>query len=407
MAAFGASDAVIHVRSRRRTAVALMVALPVILGIACEVFGAEDLNGYVAVLGLFEAIAFFLLPAVLPADALGGERRGPLRADRTGVFFRSKLLLRRENVRGLWIEPKRGGARTVYLAARRARDDVAIEVEDDERVRSLLEALDLHRDRHASRFFVYRDPLRTRAERFGARAAIAGGAAAILAGIFFLFQSNPFAILGLVPFLILYAIAVKRARRKTEVMLGTDGVVVRAGGRLRTIGLTEIRAVRAHAETAIVVLENEAPLTLQFAEQNPVRARDAFVVALQHRLPLREENVVGDHLASLLTRGERSGSEWIRDIAQTAGTAEAEGYRVAPVPDETLWRIVEHAAADPTARAGALVALGERLDDEGRARIRELASATTRADLRAALEAAASGESAEGIVDALDAKRRT
>src|SRR5262245_42267592 len=101
MAAFGASDAVIHLRSRRGTALALLVALPVALGLACEIGGAEDLQGYVAILGLFEAIAFFFLPAILPEGALGGERRGPLKADRTGVFFRAKLILRREDVRGM------------------------------------------------------------------------------------------------------------------------------------------------------------------------------------------------------------------------------------------------------------------------------------------------------------------
>src|SRR5204862_6587339 len=106
-------------------------ALPVVLGIASEIAGAEALQGYVALLGLFEAITFFFLPALLPEGALGGERRGAVRADRTGVFFRNKQILRRDDVRGVWIEPKRGGTRLVHLAARRARGGGAMEVADD------------------------------------------------------------------------------------------------------------------------------------------------------------------------------------------------------------------------------------------------------------------------------------
>ncbi len=405
MAAFGASDAVIHLRSRRRHAIALMIALPIVLGMLTEAIDAlEDMQGYVALLALAEALAFFLMPALLPDGALGGERRGPVRADRTGVFFRSKLILRRDDVRGLWIEPKRGGTRLVHLAAKRAKNDVAIEVEDDVRAKTLLEALDLVRDRHTQRFFVERDPLRTKLERAGARASVFGGALAILGGVVWLARANELVLLTAVPLLILYAILVRRMRRRTDVMLGTDGVVVRAAGSLRTIPLAEIASVRAHAETAIVELESKERITLRFMESDPVRARDAFVVDLQHRLP-RGESAASDHLASLLARGDRSAGDWIRDIGRTAHAAEAEGYRVAPVPDETLWRIVEHAGADPTARAGALVALRERLDEEGRERVRDLANATARADLRAAFEAAAAGEEADRIVAALDAKR--
>ena len=75
--------------------------------------------------------------------------------------------------------------------------------------------LDIGKDRHASRFFVERDPLRTKLERLGARAAALGGALAILAGVYFLSRANEMVLLTAVPLLILYAIILRRMRRRT------------------------------------------------------------------------------------------------------------------------------------------------------------------------------------------------
>jgi hypothetical protein len=75
---------------------------------------------------------------------------------------------------------------------------------------------------------------------------------------------------------------------------------------------------------------------------------------------------------------------------------------VATVPADTLWRIAEGTVAEPTARVGALVALRERLDDEARIRLHDLASRTAQRDLRAALDAAASGADAEEIIAAYE-----
>ena len=74
------------------------------------------------------------------------------------------------------------------------------------------------------------------------------------------------------------------------------------------------------------------------------------------------------------------------------------------MPEEALWRIAERAAAEPTARVGALVALRARLDDDARQRCRER---TAQRDLRAALEAAAEGAEAEAIIAAYDRASRS
>ena len=72
------------------------------------------------------------------------------------------------------------------------------------------------------------------------------------------------------------------------------------------------------------------------------------------------------------------------------------------MPEETLWRIAEAAAAEPTARLGALVAFRARLDDDSRQRLHDLAERTAQRDLRAALEAAAEGAEADAIIAAYD-----
>jgi hypothetical protein len=72
------------------------------------------------------------------------------------------------------------------------------------------------------------------------------------------------------------------------------------------------------------------------------------------------------------------------------------------MPPDTHWRIAEGTVAEPTARVGALVALPAQLDDDARLRLQDLASHTAQRDLRAALEAAASGAEADEIIAAYE-----
>jgi hypothetical protein len=112
-----------------------------------------------------------------------------------------------------------------------------------------------------------------------------------------------------------------------------------------------------------------------------------------------------DPSEAVLARGARAGAEWSRHL-QTLLRAD-EGYRVAAMPEETLWRIAEGTAAEPSARVGALVALRARLDEGARARLQGLAERTAQRDLRAALEAAAEGAEADEIIAAYDRGSKT
>jgi hypothetical protein len=99
-------------------------------------------------------------------------------------------------------------------------------------------------------------------------------------------------------------------------------------------------------------------------------------------------------------RGERPVAEWIRAL-RSAVSEGAVDHRTAPISVEALWHIAEDHGAQKVARASAAVALGERLDAAGRARLRIAAVATAAPDLRAVLEVSAEEADDERLSQAL------
>jgi hypothetical protein len=397
---FGASDALVRRRTRRGLLGTVAVAVPVVLGVLGEVTRREELQFLAALIGLAEAVGFLLLPAIAPDGILKGERRGRVRADRTGVFFRDKLVLARDRIQTPWVEALAGGARCVHLSGARARDDLAIVVEDDGRVRSLLEALELRHDRHAASFVVESAPLRTPSSQRLARALVFLGSASLAAVTLFHAYRSPLVGFALVPVLVVYSMIVRRARLMSRLVIGADGFVVRAGGALRQIPHASVRSVSTcpRAESIVELVTGEV-LTLRFAGEGANEKSLTFAARLQEGVALANRAPEGP-VAALLQPAGRCASEWLADLRRI--TSDCSGYRGGAVPDEELWRVIEHAGADSGARAGAVAALRPRLDESGRARIAELAGGTARRDLKAALEAAAAGESEEHILAAFE-----
>jgi hypothetical protein len=175
------------------------------------------------------------------------------------------------------------------------------------------------------------------------------------------------------------------------------------GGRQRSVALTTIAELRTDHNEAILVLSNEEKLRLRFGGDTDEEAsilHRAFVARMRQTLGRRHRAPPRDPGEALLTRGERESCAWAQHLLELSRAQE--GYRIATVPAETLWRIAEGTVAEPTARVGALVALRDRLDDDARSRLQDLATRTAQRDLRVALEAAASGAPAEEIIDAYD-----
>lgn len=406
MTAFGASEVLVRGRSRRGLALAVAAGTPAVLALLCEATDNAYLEDYVGLLAAGEAIGFFFLPAVAPNGIgfVNGERRGPLRADRDGIVFRGRSLLPRARIRHVAIEGLLGGRQIVHVAALRAKDDLHIELDDDEKARALVAALDLDPDKHVATFSVEEDPLRGPARWLAARLLIAAGALLVAGAVLYLARRNEALLLALVPALLVYSLLLPRARVRTDIALAADGLTLRHRGRQRSIALSTIAELEVAGNTAKLVLTSEEALVLRFGADNDEAAalqHGAFVARLRQTLGRRHRP--RDPGEALLARGEQETTEWAKHLA-TLARAE-EGYRVATVPPDTLWRIAEGTSAEPTARVGALVALHGRLDDDDRSRLQELATRTAQRDLRAALEAAASGAEPDEILAAYERAR--
>ena len=400
MPVFGSSDALIRRRRRQRgLAVAAALALPAILAFLFEATHDPAYQFVAAMIACFEAVGFLLLPAIAPQGILTGERRGELRVDRTGVWFRKKLALPRDQIESVWVEAREEGGRFVHLAARKARDDLAILVEDEKHVSTLLEALDLRHDRHAAGFVVESAALRTVVGQRLTRALVLLGGA--LLGGAVVYHAYRYALVGfaLVPVLALYSMTLRRMRLTSRLVAGADGIVVRAGGVLRQIPFAGVRTVTRSKAEAVVELDTREALTLRFVGEGAEAKCNAFVSRVKKSVACVDRKP--DPFAALLlpaASGGRGVQEWLAELRRITGGGA--GYRQGAVPDEELWRLVENPGADAGARAGALAALRPRLDEIGRVRIGELAGGTAHRDLRAALEAAAAGETDEAILEA-------
>jgi hypothetical protein len=324
MAAFGASEVLVAGRSRRWLALAVAVGAPALLALICEATGNANLEDLVMLLAAAEAIGFFFLPAIAP-NGIGfvkGERRGPLRADREGLYFQGRSLLTRAQIRHVAVEGLLGGRQIVHVSAVRAKDDAHIDLDDEEKARALVAALDLDPEKHVATFSVEEDPLRGRLRWVAARLLIAVGALLVMGGVLYFARREEALLLALVPALLAYALLLPRARVRTDISLAADGLTLRHRERLRSIAL------------------------------------GAITDRLRRALARRASQRLRDPGEAMLAKGERLPDEWAKHLSTLARPSE--GYRVATVQPDTLWRIAEGVNADPTARVGALVALHAR-----------------------------------------------
>jgi hypothetical protein len=89
--------------------------------------------------------------------------------------------------------------------------------------------------------------------------------------------------------------------------------------------------------------------------------------------------------SAMLDRAERSTEDWLSALRRL-GEANQTTYRVAAVDREALFAIVEDPANQAVSRVAAAIAIGAKLDDEARARLRASAAAIADPKLRVAIE---------------------
>jgi hypothetical protein len=197
------------------------------------------------------------------------------------------------------------------------------------------------------------------------------------------------------------------------VLIGADGVHVDVREGPRFVPFAEIRRIEPYAESVMgkrmigVVLdligEGDVKIPLgedQFGAADRVEKLTARLRAAHDRFASTVQSALEPQLAS----EGRTAAEWA-DALRRIGEGAAAGPRVAAVPAEKLWRIVEDPRASALDRAGAATALRSSLDAPGRSRIRIAAKASVNTKLRVSLEAAAAEDEA-GLVDALGALKK-
>ncbi|RYZ66758.1 MAG: hypothetical protein EOP08_04245 [Proteobacteria bacterium] len=98
-----------------------------------------------------------------------------------------------------------------------------------------------------------------------------------------------------------------------------------------------------------------------------------------------------------LARGERSRGEWVAALRRRAEAGQ-ESYRLAAVPAEQLWAVLENPEADPSARIGAALTLRIQTGPEPalRQRLAVASRATALPEVRSATEILA-GEETEAV----------
>ncbi|MDC0743488.1 hypothetical protein [Polyangium mundeleinium] len=177
-----------------------------------------------------------------------------------------------------------------------------------------------------------------------------------------------------------------RAWKPTEIVVGTDGVLVRHPFSKTYLPYASLGHVATEGDRLRLFPKNEDDATLQ------MQGEPALVVAAASRIEeARAAGAAGDSPArvrELLDRKGRTLAEWRKALF---GLLQGGDYRNATVTDEALLAVLEDPGEDRGRRIGAAMIL-RIAAPEAAPRIRIAAETSADEELRAALESAAEEE---------------
>jgi hypothetical protein len=212
-------------------------------------------------------------------------------------------------------------------------------------------------------------------------------------------------------FLLLGCYLVYVAHQYVNVLVGTDGVYLRRNlGRPRFLPYAQLRSVHHEGAEVMIDLADGSTITMHGGggrangrwskrlNRDAIADMQGFVDRVNGQLAAHRSPSASASVAAL-ARGSRSIDTWLRDISATDENQAR--YRVAAIPKEQLWQIVEDASAEPTARAAAAVVLRDSLDDAARARLHATSEACAAPKLRVVLDAVAEACDEQKLVEAL------
>ena len=358
---------------------------------------------------------------------------GTLRATASGLAFDGRAILSRRNVSDAYVMPSPDHGTLVRLEQRGVlRGPVDLKVSTLEEGRRLLRVLRIDPTRHVGKMRIASPSREHRRKRltlmilgvpalFGSVLLLLAMAASWGHGVHVVLAFALIALL-LVPALLIQPLV------PASVAVGADGVLLQWLWQKRFVRLAEIESVEVVdgdtawlGDKAIVVL-----LHLKSGESidllsSTIRARGLRSSA-RGKWALMQAGVLAERInfaiaegsfreggeapacdTSSLGRASRSIVEWVASLRASIGGATTfrSGARLGA---SQLWGVVEDPQMSPARRAAAAVALGPRLDDAGRARLRVAAEGTVAPKLRVALEAAAEADDDRlaGALDQLD-----
>ena len=210
--------------------------------------------------------------------------------------------------------------------------------------------------------------------------------------------SEAVAVLALPAAMFAVYFGLKSLMREPELVVGSDGVLVRSGRKRRFLPASSIRGI----EQASIAL----PLLIHTSDRDLSDVIDGKALDLERRgaaASLLSERFLAtpppssrDVLSDTFARGDRSLADWKNELA---GRAQAGSYRTPAQHEDDAAAVLASVRASDEERAGAALAL--RIAGEPKERIRIAASGVADEQLRDALEAIAEEESDEAVDRAL------
>jgi hypothetical protein len=348
------------------------------------------------------SLSFFLLSA-LGAAWLLGRKPFPSHAVRTvrvepNVLRVGDEVVPRASIRDARIIPAPSGGLFVRVSRRGLPID--LDVSDRAEGRRLLRALGFDASQTVARFWGASGLMSLRGSRSG---LLLLGFPLLFFALGLLLESSPVLwASGVKVLMVLFFATVAASMVPSRIHIGADGVLIRWLGQRKFLPLAEIRTVEQSTggwgkQRQVGVLFTMRDGTEVWVPIGNSQWRSEAAASLIERVhEAMETHAHGsvEAAAALLVRRDRDVHTWIQELRAIGAGANAD-LRTAPMNPEHLWRIVESHTVPPEARAAAAVALGPRLDEEGRQRLRVAVEAVADERLRVAVNVAARSDAEE------------
>jgi hypothetical protein len=322
------------------------------------------------------------------------EERGRLQANERGLWLEDSLILARRVLRRGDFTYRDGIAYVRLEVLRQGRRfPVEVVVEDAEEAAVLPSALRLDAPQSVG---TYRLNYGTYRSPWIAACHVSAFGLPVVIGLSCLTQN---AILVLAS---LWAIAVTvwLVTPFVLVSVGADGIhLLSVLSRSRFIPFGAVTTAETRGRNVTICLRDGGTETMYDPSNGRDRADEGQLLVYRINEQLDRHGRDGAEIRALL-RGARTTSDWIKEVSRASD--EHASFRSPAVPADDLWRVLADPVAVATARAGAALALRDRLDDGGRARLRVIADACAAPKLRVALRLAASDAKAEALEEVFD-----